>query len=121
MNTRDVVRGFYEGLARQDDSWQQNLSDEVAFTDASSKLQARGRPAFIQSFGAFLRAVVKVELKHLIVEGSDAAAVVSYEYTNPKGEQLHQDDAEVWRVEGGEIVALTIYFDITEFRSFMGR
>jgi hypothetical protein len=33
---------------------------------------------------------------------------------------LHQDDAEVWRIEGGEIASLTIYFDITEFRTFMG-
>ena len=30
-------------------------------------------------------------------------------------------NAEVWKVENGQIVALTIYFDITEFRGFMGR
>jgi hypothetical protein len=34
---------------------------------------------------------------------------------------LHQDDAEVWKIENGQIVSLTIYFDITEFRGFMGR
>ena len=77
--------------------------------------------AFIQSFSGFLRAVDKVELKQLIVEGPNAAAVVSYDYVNPSGGRLHQDDAEVWQVENGLIVSLTIYFDITEFRCFMGR
>jgi ketosteroid isomerase-like protein len=47
--------------------------------------------------------------------------VVSYDYVSPKGATLHQDDAEVWKVVDGKIVALTIYFDITEFRTFMER
>src|SRR4249919_1935847 len=87
---------------------------------ASGKLNAQGREAFIQSFSGFLRAVDKVLLKQLIVEGPNAAAVVSYDYVNPSGGHLHQDDAEVWKVENGQIVSLTIYFDITEFRGFMG-
>ena len=56
-------------------------------------------------------------MKQLIVEGPNAAAVVSYDYVNPSGGHLHQDDAEVWNVENGQIVSLTIYFDITEFRA----
>ena len=121
MDTNDVVRRFYGGLARKDSSWQDNLAESVAFSDASGKLNAQDREAFIQSFSGFLRAVDTVELKQLIVEGPNAAAVVSYDYVNPAGGRLHQDDAEVWRVENGQIVALTIYFDITEFRGFMGR
>ena len=46
---------------------------------------------------------------------------MSYDYVNPSGGHLHQDDAEVWKVENGQIVSLTLYFDITEFRGFMGR
>ena len=69
----------------------------------------------------FLRAVEKVELKQLIIQGTNACAVVSYEYVSPIGAKLHQDDAEVWKVVDGNIVALTIYFDITEFRTFMER
>ena len=121
MDTRDVVQRFYDGMARNDGSWRDNLTESVAFSDASGKLTAQGREAFIQSFSGFLRAVEKVELKQLIVEGPNAAAVVSYEYVNPAGGRLQQDDAEVWNVENGQIVSLTIYFDITEFRSFMGR
>jgi ketosteroid isomerase-like protein len=87
---------------------------------AGSSTRRAGRP-FIESFTGFLRAVEEVELKQLIVEGPDAAAVVSYDYVNPAGGRLYQDDVEVWKVENGQIVTLTIYFDITEFGGFMGR
>ena len=82
METKDVVQRFYDGLARKDSSWQDNLTEGVAFSDASGKLTAQGREAFIQSFSGFLRAVEKVQL---IVEGPNAAAVVSYDYVRPGG------------------------------------
>ncbi len=121
MTAREIIYGFYDGLARKNDQWQKNLSKDIVFSDASGKLQAEGRDAFIQSFSAFLRAVEQVQMKQLIVEDNNACAVVSYDYVSPKGGKLHQDDAEVWKMENGQVVALTIYFDITEFRNFMGR
>ena len=119
MTAEEIITSFYDSLAQKNDEWQKNLADDVVFSDASQKLNAKGREAFIQSFTSFLRAVEKVQMKQLIVDGPDACAVVSYDYVSPKGSRLHQDDAEVWKVEGGKIVGLTIYFDITEFRSFM--
>ncbi len=121
MSVKEIVQGFYDGLALKNDEWQKHLSEEVVFSDASKKLHAEGREAFILSFTGFLRSVEKVQLKQLIVEHTNACAVVSYDYVSPKGDRLHQDDAEVWKVAGGKIAALTIYFDITEFRNFMGR
>lgn len=121
MTTADVINNFYEGLAQKTDAWQRDLAEDVVFGDASQKLHAEGRNAFIQSFASFLRAVEHVELRQLIVEGSDAAAVVSYDYVSPSGGKLHQDDAEVWKIVDGKIATLTIYFDITEFRTFMAR
>jgi ketosteroid isomerase-like protein len=121
MDTRQAVQRFYDGLARKDTTWQEGLADTVVFSDASGRLAAHGREAFIQSFTNFLRGVNSVEVKQLIVEGGNAAAVVSYGYTNPRGDHLQQTDAEVWTVENGEITSLTIYFDITEFRAFMSR
>lgn len=121
METRELVQRFYESLAGKDAGWHELLSDDVTFSDASGKLQAHGRDAFIQSFTSFLRGVEKVQVLQMIVEGVDATAVVSYDYVNRRGEKLHQDDAEVWTVRDGAIRSLEIYFDITEFREFMGR
>jgi ketosteroid isomerase-like protein len=121
MTVTEIIRSFYDGLAQKNDEWQKHLSEKVVFSDASKRLRAEGKDAFIQSFIPFLRAVESVQLKQLIVEDTNACAVVSYDYRSPKGSTLHQDDAEVWKVVDGKIVALTIYFDITEFRDFMGR
>ncbi len=119
MSTGEIVERFYDGLAHKSDKWKDNLSEKIEFSDASHRLRAEGKEAFIQSFNSFLRGVERVQLKQLIIENGNAAAVVGYDYVSPKGNKLHQDDAEVWRVENGEIVALTIFFDITEFRNFM--
>src|SRR5512135_2119617 len=99
MVVKEIIQHFYDGLAHKSDAWQDNLSEGIEFSDASRRLHAEGRAAFIQSFGAFLRAVEKVQVRQLIVEGPNACAVVSYDYVSPGGARLHQDDAEVWRVE----------------------
>lgn len=121
MTAKEIIQNFYDGLGRKNDKWQEHLAADIVFSDASRKLHAEGKAAFIQAFNSFLRSVEKVQVKQMIVEGPNACAVVSYDYVSPKGGRLHQDDAEVWKVVDGKIVALTIYFDITEFRSFMGR
>ncbi len=121
MNIKEIIRDFYTSLSQKTDAWQKSLAEDVQFSDASKKLHAEGREAFVQAFIPFLRSVEKVQLKQLIVEDTAACAVVSYDYVSPTGAKLHQDDAEVWEVAGGQILALTIYFDITEFRNFMGR
>ena len=121
MATADIIRNFYGSLAQKTDAWQRDLAANVVFADASKRLCAEGRDAFIQSFTGFLRAVERVQLQQLLVDGADAAAVVSYDYVSPTGAKLHQGDAEIWKLVDGKIAALTIYFDITEFRTFMGR
>ncbi len=119
MQVKEVISSFYDGLAKKNDEWQKNLSENVVFSDASRKLHAEGRDAFIQSFTPFLRGIENVQMKQLIVESGNACAVVGYDYLSPRGTRWHQDDAEVWQVVDGKIAALTIYFDITEFRSMM--
>jgi ketosteroid isomerase-like protein len=121
MAVPEIIRNFYDGLAQNSDAWQQDLAEDVVFSDSSRKLHAEGRAAFIQSFTGFLRAVERVQLQQLIVDGDDACAVVSYDYVSPTGGRLRQNDAEIWKIADGKIVALTIYFDITEFRAFMAR
>ena len=121
MAPEDVIRHFYDHLSGQSDAWQRDLAENVVFSDASGKLRADGRDAFIQSYTGFLSAVERVQLRQLIVNGEDAAATVSYDYRSPSGGKLRQNDAEIWKVVDGKIVAMKLYFDITEFRAFMAR
>ncbi len=55
----------------------------------------------------------------MIVEGEKACAVVGYVYVNPKGQKLQQDVAELWEVKDRKLAKLTIYFDLTDYRTFM--
>lgn len=121
MTVKEIIQNFYNDVAQKNSEWQKYLAPDILFSDANKKLHAEGKEAFIQSFNNFLLAVQCVQLKDLIIEGDTVCAIVSYDYVSPKGTELHQDVAEVWRVVNGKIVALTIYFDLTEFRNFMGR
>ena len=44
-----------------------------------------------------------------------------YDFVSPQGNKLNLDVAEIWSVKDGKLTSLTIYFDIAEFRKFMGR
>ncbi len=102
MTVKEILQNFYESLAKKSNNWQKNLSEEVVFSDASKRLHAEGKEAFIQSFTGFLRSVETVQVKQFIIEGTNACAVVSYVYISPKGNKLHQDDAEVWKSSMGK-------------------
>ncbi len=121
QSTQEVIDKFYQSAIKKDDGWKGLWADDAVFGDASGTLHAEGKAAVIDSFVPFLKGVAGLQVRQRIVQGSQACYVLSYTYVNSKGENLHQDDAEVWEVRNGKLGKLTIYFDLTEFRSFMRR
>jgi ketosteroid isomerase-like protein len=119
MSTWDLVQNYYKSLSQKDDAWQGLYSEDAVFCDASQTLDAKGKMAVIQSFVPFLKGVDEVKVKQMIVERGDACAIVGYVYVNSRGEKMSQDVAEVWEVRDGKLAKLTIYFDLTAYRSFM--
>ena len=119
MSTKDLIQQYYESLNKKDDIWQTLWADDAVFSDASNVLNAKGKAAVIQSFTPFLKGVVQVKIKQLIIDGNNACAIVAYNFINPKGEKMSQDVSEVWEVNNEKLSQLTIYFDLTAYRSFM--
>ena len=119
MPTMNLIQSYYESLAHKDDKWKELYSENAIFSDASGALDAKGKEAVIQSFTPFLKGVHGVKVKQMIVENEDACAIVEYDYLNPKGEKLSQDVAEVWQIKDNRLNRLTIYFDLTGYRTFM--
>ncbi len=119
--TQDTIDRFYRSFIDKNDDWKELWADDAVFRDASDTLHAEGKPAAIQSFTPFLKGVASLEVRQRIVQGANACYVVGYTYVNPKGENMHQEDAEVWEVRNGKLAKLTIYLDLTEYRSFMRR
>lgn len=119
MTTQDVIKSFYRSISNKDDKWKELWSDDAVFSDASQTLLAKGKEAVIQSFTPFIKGVVGLNVSEIIVEGESACFIISYTYVNSKKENLNQDVAEVWEVRDGKLAKLTIYFDLTVYRSFM--
>ena len=119
--TKDAIDRFYQSVIQKNDDWQNLWAEDAVFGDPSGTLHAEGMPAVIQSFTPFLKGVANLKVLQQIIQGADACCVVRYNYVNPKGETMQQDDAEVWQVRDGKLSRLTIYFDLTEYRSFMRR
>jgi len=119
MTTQDVIQSFYRSISNKDDKWKELWSDDAVFSDASQTLLAKGKEAVIQSFTPFMKGVVGLKVSEIIVEGEKACFIISYTYVNSKKENLNQDVAEVWEVRDGKLAKLTIYFDLTVYRSFM--
>ncbi len=119
MTTQDVIQSFYRSISNKDDQWKEFWSDDAVFSDASQTLFAKGKDAVIQSFTPFIKGVVGLKVSEIIVEGEKACFIISYTYVNSKKENLNQDVAEVWKVRDGKLANLTIYFDLTVYRSFM--
>ena len=119
MSTKDVVKSYYESQIHKNDSWKDLWAEDAVFGDASQTLLAKGREAVIQSFTPFLKGVSALKPIQMIVEGERVCSIISYTYTNPKGETMNQDVAEVAEVKNGKLAKLTLYFDLTDYRRFM--
>ena len=119
MNTKNIVQSYYKSLEEKNDVWKDLYSEDAIFSDAAQILLAEGKKSVIQSFIPFLKGVVGVKIKQLIVEGENACAIISYDYVNPKGERMSQDVSEIWKVKNSKLAKLTIYFDLTAYRNFM--
>lgn len=62
-----------------------------------------------------------VKVKKLIVSEKEVCAVLKYDYINSKGEKMTQEDAEIWEIKNGKLERMTIYFDLTAYRTFIRR
>ena len=119
MSTKELIQSYYNSLSDKNGTWKDLYSEEAVFSDSSKVLNAKGKAAVIESFTPFLTGVASVKVKQLIIENGDACAVVEYEYMNAKGERMNQDVAEIWETRDAKLSRLTIYFDLTAYRSFM--
>ena len=119
MSTQEVIKSYYESQNQKDNRWKDLWAEDAVFSDASQTLLAKGKEAVIKSFMPFLKGVEALKIGQMIVEDHQACSIISYTYVNPKGEKMNQDVAEISEVRDGKLARLTIYFDLTAYRSFM--
>jgi hypothetical protein len=80
MATKELVQRYYDSLGQKDNTWQELYAEDALFSDASQTLNAIGKEAVIQSFTPFLKGVKGLHVKHMMSEGENACAIITYDY-----------------------------------------
>lgn len=111
MATRNLLRSYYDGLARGTD-WGALLTDEFLLTGTVPN-ETRSRDAYVGN--SFFKLVRGLRVEELITEGTSGFALVSYDLVSPKGTPFSSEVAELWKVQGGKLGSVAIYFDTSAF------
>ena len=112
---KTLLERYYEGLSSEED-WHSMLADNILLTGTIAK-ESRGKEAFVNN--NFFKMIKDLEVKQIIAEEYKAAAVVCYDLLSPKGNRFSTEVAEIWKLEGGKLSALAIYFDTAAFQKAM--
>ena len=115
MTTREVVRDYFDRLARKAD-WEALLGDDFRFTSCTSPVkEVVGKSPFRQATKRFYSSIQSFELRDLVVDGAKACAFTRYQLRSPTGTTFQSDVAELFTVRNARIEALAIYFDTAPF------
>jgi len=116
MQTKDIIRRYYEGL-QQKQGWEALIADDMDFK--GPKTRTTDKDGYIQATISFLRMVRSVELRSIIAEDEDAAAIADYQLVSPSGKTGLITLAEIFMIKEEKIASSVIYFDTAAFRDFM--
>ncbi len=119
MGSREIVQGYFDGIARKK-GWEDFISDEMVFFGPNMGRRT-GKEEYVTATVRFLRAVDSSKVSQMIIEGDNACAVVRYELLSPKGNRLSADIAEILSVSNGKIASSTLFFDTAAFNDFMAK
>jgi len=115
MTTKDTIQDYFSCL-KQKHGWDVFLSDDMVFTSFTSPVKrVSGRTAYLESTRRFYSMITALEVRGLMVDGSQACALTRYQLQAPGGQVFSSDVAEVFEVRDGKIMAFDIYFDSSPF------
>jgi ketosteroid isomerase-like protein len=115
MLTKDVLRDYFDRLARRAD-WEALLGDKFQFTSYTSPVkEVVGKAPFLEATKRFYSSIQSFEVRDLLVEGARGCALTRYQLRSPNGTLFQSDVAELFTVRNAQIEALAIYFDTAPF------
>jgi ketosteroid isomerase-like protein len=115
MSTAQIVRDYFAALGGRQ-GWESFLAEDLAFTShAGPGRRVSGKEPYLASKRRFFSMISSLEVRNVIVEGTQACALTRYELRSPAGPAFHSDVAEVFTVRDGKIASLDIYFDSAPF------
>ena len=118
MDTRTLAESYFTAVNKG--GWEEFVAENFNYGMCDSQEIRQGRDVYLQGAGQFYALNQHLEVKKLLVEGREVAALNRYRLQSPQGNQLELDVAEFLKFdESDKLIASTIYFDTHRFQEFM--
>ena len=118
MDTKTLAESYFNAVNKG--GWEDFVAEHFDYGMCDSQEIRRGRDVYLQGAGQFYALSQHLEVKKLLVEGREIAALNRYRLKSPQGNQLELDVAEFLKFdESDKLIASTIYFDTHRFQELM--
>lgn len=117
MDTRTLAESYFTAVNKG--GWEDFVAENFNYGMCDSQEIRQGRDVYLQGAGQFYALSQHLEVKKLLVEGREVAALNRYRLQSPSGNELELDVAEFLKFdESDKLIASTIYFDTHRFQEF---
>ena len=118
MDTRTLAESYFTAVNKG--GWEDFVAENFNYGMCDSQEIRRGRDVYLQGAGQFYALSQHLEVKKLLVDGREVAALNRYSLQLPSGKELELDVAEFLKFdESDKLIASNIYFDTHRFQEFM--
>lgn len=118
MDTKTLAESYFTAVNKG--GWEDFVAENFNYGMCDSQEIRHGRDVYLQGAGQFYALSQHLEVKKLLVEGREIAALNRYHLKSPHGKELELDVAEFLKFdESDKLIASTIYFDTHRFQEFM--
>ncbi|EGD37891.1 nuclear transport factor 2 family protein [Streptococcus sanguinis] len=118
MDTRTLAESYFTAVNKG--GWEDFVAENFNYGMCDSQEIRQGRGVYLQGAGQFYALSQHLEVKKLLVDGREVAALNRYSLQLPSGKELELDVAEFLKFdESDKLIASNIYFDTHRFQEFM--
>ena len=118
MDTKTLAESYFNAVNKG--GWEDFVAEHFDYGMCDSQEIRQGRDVYLQGAGQFYALSQHLEVKKLLVEGREVAALTRYRLQLPSGKELELDVAEFLKFdESDKLIASNIYFDTHRFQEFI--
>ena len=118
LDTKTLAESYFTAVNKG--GWEDFVAENFNYGMCDSQEIRQGRGVYLQGAGQFYALSQHLEVKKLLVEGREVAALNRYRLQSPHGKELELDVAEFLKFdESDKLIASNIYFDTHRFQEFM--
>ena len=116
MSTEKTIRDYFAAIHRG--GWQDFLAEDMTY-GFNRALPDPDKEYSLTGPGKFLTITIDVDVKHLVIDGDQAAVISDYFVKTPAGATAIFEVPEFLTVRNGKLTGISIFFDSAAFTALM--